>query len=178
MAGALRLKIHFVSLQTDDLYLIAIVNKRNIKSLRDLTSEHLPLLQNIFQKGQVRDGVTVKNLRLSTSALAALQGHIVLDELPRKDLVVFQEVILERYKLPASKLRVYLHYQPSYYHLHVHFTRLSYDAPGCGVERAHLLADVIQNLQFKCDYYRSATLYFPLSAEHGLLNKFKEAGRL
>ncbi|XP_075899621.1 m7GpppX diphosphatase-like [Nelusetta ayraudi] len=126
--------------QTDDLYLIAIVNKRNIKSLRDLTSEHLPLLQNIFQKGQ--------------------------------------EVILERYKLPASKLRVYLHYQPSYYHLHVHFTRLSYDAPGCGVERAHLLADVIQNLQFKCDYYRSATLYFPLSAEHGLLNKFKEAGRL
>lgn len=53
----------FVYLQTDDLYLIAIVNKRNIKSLRDLTSEHLPLLQNIFQKGQVRDGVTVKNLR-------------------------------------------------------------------------------------------------------------------
>ncbi|KAE8286261.1 m7GpppX diphosphatase [Larimichthys crocea] len=95
--------------QVDDLYLIAIVHQRDIKSLRDLTSEHLPLLQNIFQKGK--------------------------------------EAILQRYNLPASKLRVYLHYQPSYYHLHVHFTKLGYEAPGCGVERAHLLADVIQNLQ-------------------------------
>lgn len=42
--------------QVDDLYLIAIVNKRNIRSLRDLTSDHLPLLKNVFQKGQVRLG--------------------------------------------------------------------------------------------------------------------------
>lgn len=56
---ASQFKILFLQLQTDDLYLIAIVNKRNIKSLRDLTSEHLPLLQNIFQKGQVRDSVAV-----------------------------------------------------------------------------------------------------------------------
>lgn len=44
----------FSSFQVDDLYLIAIVNKRNIRSLRDLRSEHLPLLKNVFQKGQVR----------------------------------------------------------------------------------------------------------------------------
>lgn len=49
-----RIFIHFFfSFQVDDLYLIAIVNKRNIRSLRDLTSEHLPLLKNVFQKGQV-----------------------------------------------------------------------------------------------------------------------------
>lgn len=46
----------FFYLQVDDLYLIAIVNKRNIRSLRDLTSDHLPLLKNVFQKGQVRFG--------------------------------------------------------------------------------------------------------------------------
>eukprot|EP00064_Thunnus_orientalis_P012452 superscaffoldBa00001910_g12487 len=126
--------------QVDDLYLIAIVHQRNIKSLRDLTSEHLPLLQNIFQKGK--------------------------------------ETILQRFNLPASKLRVYLHYQPSYYHLHVHFTKLGYEAPGCGVERAHLLADVIQNLQADPQYYKTRTLYFPLRADDGLLSKFKEAGRL
>ncbi|XP_032366769.1 m7GpppX diphosphatase [Etheostoma spectabile] len=126
--------------QVDDLYLIAIVHQRDIRSLRDLTSEHLPLLQNIFQKGK--------------------------------------EAILERYNLPASKLRVYLHYQPSYYHLHVHFTKLGYEAPGCGVERAHLLADVIQNLQSDRRYYKSRTLYFPLRADDGLLSKFKETGRL
>ncbi|XP_022069700.2 m7GpppX diphosphatase [Acanthochromis polyacanthus] len=126
--------------QVDDLYLLAIVHQRNIKSLRDLRSEHLPLLQNVFQKGK--------------------------------------EQILQRYKLPASQLRVYLHYQPSYYHLHVHFTKLGYEAPGCGVERAHLLTDVIQNLQSDPRYYETRTLCFPLRADDGLLGKFKEAGKL
>ncbi|XP_068571460.1 m7GpppX diphosphatase [Cebidichthys violaceus] len=126
--------------QVDDLYLIAIAQQRDIRSLRDLTSEHLPLLQNIFQKGK--------------------------------------EAVLQRYKLPASKLRVYLHYQPSYYHLHVHFTKLGYEAPGCGVDRAHLLADVIQNLQSDPRYYKTRTMYFPLRADDGLLSKFKEAERL
>ncbi|XP_010772866.1 m7GpppX diphosphatase isoform X2 [Notothenia coriiceps] len=126
--------------QVDDLYLIAITLQRGIRSLRDLTQEHLPLLQTIFQKGK--------------------------------------EAILQRYQLPASKLRVYLHYQPSYYHLHVHFTKLGYEAPGCGVERAHLLADVIQNLQSDPEYYKTRTLYFPLRVDDGLLSKYKEAGRL
>lgn len=40
--------------QVDDLYLIAIVHQKGIRSLRGLTSEHLPLLKNVFQKGKVR----------------------------------------------------------------------------------------------------------------------------
>lgn len=92
--------------------------------------------------------------------------------------LVVQEIILQQYNLPACKLRAYLHYQPSYYHLHFYFTKLSYEAPGCGMDCAHLLADVIQNLHFNSDYYKSRTLYFPLSEDHGLLHKFKEAGRL
>ena len=39
--------------QMEDLYLVAIINKRDIKSLRNLTEEHLPLLENILLKGQV-----------------------------------------------------------------------------------------------------------------------------
>ncbi|MEQ2171650.1 hypothetical protein GOODEAATRI_013044 [Goodea atripinnis] len=103
-----------------------------------------------------------------------------LKQFSTKTLMVslIQEAILQRYNLPASKLRVYLHYQPSYYHLHVHFTKLGYDAPGCGVERAHLLSDVIQNLQTDPQFYKSRTLHFPLRADDGLLRRFKEAGRL
>ncbi|XP_072514859.1 m7GpppX diphosphatase [Salminus brasiliensis] len=126
--------------QLDNMYLIAITHRRDRKSLRDLTSEDLPLLRNIREKGQ--------------------------------------EAIQKRYGIPPSKLRVYLHYQPSYYHLHVHFTSLDYDAPGCGVERAHLLSDVIQNLQADPRYYSSRTLTFPLRADDTLLLKFKEAGKL
>ncbi|XP_017278595.1 m7GpppX diphosphatase [Kryptolebias marmoratus] len=126
--------------QVDDLYLIAVAHQRGIKSLRDVTSEHLPLLQNILQKGK--------------------------------------EAILQRYELPGSGLRVYVHYQPSYYHLHVHFTKLGYEAPGCGVERAHLLSDVVQNLRADPRFYKTRTLSFPLRADDGLLGRFREAGRL
>ncbi|KAM5311259.1 m7GpppX diphosphatase isoform 2-T2 [Glossophaga mutica] len=38
--------------QLDDLYLIAICHRRGIRSLRDLTAEHLPLLRNILREGQ------------------------------------------------------------------------------------------------------------------------------
>lgn len=39
--------------EVDTLYLLAIINKHDIKSLRDLTHEHLPLLKNIQKKGTV-----------------------------------------------------------------------------------------------------------------------------
>jgi m7GpppX diphosphatase len=45
-------------------------------------------------------------------------------------LLIFQKAIKEKYGIPCSQLRIYIHYQPSFYHLHVHFTYLKYDAPG------------------------------------------------
>ncbi|XP_019364564.1 PREDICTED: m7GpppX diphosphatase [Gavialis gangeticus] len=125
--------------QLDDLYLIAISHRREIKSLRDLTSEHLPLLKNILQEGK--------------------------------------EAILKRFGVAGTQLRIYLHYQPSYYHLHVHFSALSYDAPGISVERAHLLTDVIDNLELDPQYYQKQALTFALRADEPLLKKFQEAGR-
>ncbi|XP_060643373.2 m7GpppX diphosphatase [Anolis sagrei] len=126
--------------QLDDLYLIAICHCRGIKSLRDLTAEHLPLLQNILQEGK--------------------------------------EAIEKRFNISGSQLRIYLHYRPSYYHLHVHFTALGYDAPGCSVERAHLLSDVIANLEGDSHYYQKRTITFALRADEPLLKKFQEAGRV
>lgn len=38
---------------TQDLYLICIVHRHGIKSLRDLNASHLPLLKNILEKGSV-----------------------------------------------------------------------------------------------------------------------------
>lgn len=35
----------------DTLYLLAIVRRRNIRSLRDLSADDLPLLRNIQQRG-------------------------------------------------------------------------------------------------------------------------------
>ncbi|XP_003795938.1 m7GpppX diphosphatase [Otolemur garnettii] len=123
--------------QLDDLYLIAICHRRGIRSLRDLTPEHLPLLRNILRQGQ--------------------------------------EAILQRYQVRGDHLRVYLHYLPSYYHLHVHFTALGFEAPGSGVERAHLLAEVIENLECDPTHYQQRTLTFALRADNPLLKLLQEA---
>ncbi|XP_026719370.1 m7GpppX diphosphatase [Athene cunicularia] len=88
------------------------------------------------------------------------------------------EAVTKRFGVPGSQLRIYLHYQPSYYHLHVHFTALGYDAPGSSVERAHLLADVIDNLAMDSMYYQKRALTFALRADELLLKKFQEAGRV
>lgn len=99
---------------------------------------------------------------------------------PSAELSVFplQEAIGKRFGVPGSQLRIYLHYQPSYYHLHVHFTALGYDAPGSSVERAHLLADVIDNLAMDSMYYQKRALTFPLRADEPLFKKFQEAGKV
>ncbi|XP_012519065.1 PREDICTED: m7GpppX diphosphatase [Propithecus coquereli] len=123
--------------QLDDLYLIAICHRRGIRSLRDLTPEHLPLLRNILHQGQ--------------------------------------EAIWQRYQVQGDRLRVYLHYPPSYYHLHAHFTALGFEAPGSGVERAHLLAEVIQNLECDPRHYQRRTLTFALRADDPLLKLLQEA---
>ncbi|CAL8090109.1 unnamed protein product [Orchesella dallaii] len=104
----------------ENLYLCAIVHAKGIKSLRDLNTDHLPLLKNILEQG--------------TAA------------------------IKKKYGLSRSKLRIYLHYQPSYYHLHVHFTSLNFNAPGIYTEKSHLLQTVISNIEGKSSYYQEATL--------------------
>lgn len=39
--------------QIEDLYLTGICHARNIKSIRDLNTSHLPLLKNMLDKGLV-----------------------------------------------------------------------------------------------------------------------------
>ena len=107
--------------------------------------------------------------------------------------------------MKQSQLRIYLHYQPSYYHLHIHFTALGYNAPGmlrwkrelnfiCSsrqrvsissslfvfsgifTEKSHLLQTVISNLKLNPNYYVEARLPFVVKEGDGLYEKLKENG--
>lgn len=54
------------------------------------------------------------------------------------------QALVDKYGVREDELRVYIHYQPSYYHLHVHFLHVKYDAgAGMAAGKAHLLNDVI-----------------------------------
>ena len=121
-----------------DLYCLAIVHKRGIKSLRDLTASHLPLLRNI-----------------ASSCAEALRA---------------------KHGLAGDELRLYLHYQPSYYHLHVHVTSVNFTPPGSGCDKGHLLDSVISNIEMDPCYYQKATLSFVVREKDKLFSKYKAAG--
>ncbi|KAL1229249.1 m7GpppX diphosphatase [Trichinella pseudospiralis] len=124
----------------NQLYLTAICRRQNLKSLRDLRAEHLPMLQNIWTKSTV--------------------------------------TIEERYGVPVNRLCIFFHYQPTYYHLHIHFTHLRETTAGTAVGRAHLYADVVDNLRSDSDYYAKRTMHFSLRNNdpllHQLLSKEKQ----
>ncbi|KAL7646063.1 UNVERIFIED_CONTAM: hypothetical protein RMT77_002964 [Armadillidium vulgare] len=124
--------------QVENLYLQAIVVRRDLLSIRDLREEHLPLLRNIYSK--------------------------------------CTKAIKEKYNIPSSKLRIYCHYQPSYYHLHIHFSALSFEAPGIWVGKSHLLQDIISNIEIDSDYYKNVNLSFAVKDNHPLKLIYEEKG--
>lgn len=127
-------------LTKETLYLLAIVRRRGIKSLRDLDGSHLPLLKRVRDEGKKK--------------------------------------IFEKYNVPASQLRVYLHYQPSFYHLHVHFTYLRHEAPGIYAEKSHLLDTVINNIEMIPNYYQQATLPFTIREMDNIFNIYETNGHV
>jgi m7GpppX diphosphatase len=125
-----------VPVQDDKLYCVAIVNRRDLKSMRDLRGEHIALLENILDKGQ-----------------AALEM---------------------RYQVSVHQLRAFLHYHPSYYHLHVHFMHMGVEpTSGMVAGKAHLLTDVINNLAICGEYYVKSTIACMLGEQDPLYAKLK-----
>ncbi|CAI5703133.1 unnamed protein product [Peronospora effusa] len=69
------------------------------------------------------------------------------------------QVLSEKFGVSASSIRMYLHYQPTYYQLHVHFSHIKM-IHGTFSGKAVLLEDIINNLSFNSDHYKNATLSF------------------
>lgn len=69
-----------------------------------------------------------------------------------------------------------MHYQPTYYHFHVHFTHVSLKHKSFQCERAHNLSEIIQNIEIKSDYYENIKLEFPLVLNSGLYHFIKDQG--
>ena len=79
------------------------------------------------------------------------------------------------YGVPATKLRVFFHYQPQFYRLHAHCTRAEHTNPGCECDRAHLLTTVAANLDLAPDYYARAPLTYKLRVGEKLHGRLSAA---
>lgn len=101
-------------------------------------------------------------------AITKLSGIASLRDLRGEHIPMLQSMIKEGlsaiksiYGVNRDQIRIFIHYQPQFYHFHVHYTRLENEV-GCCCERGHLLSDVIQNLQMDSDYYCKRIISYKL----------------
>ncbi|KIY63788.1 HIT-like protein [Cylindrobasidium torrendii FP15055 ss-10] len=84
------------------------------------------------------------------------------------------EVVRNKWDMGPGSLRMWIHYQPSYYHFHVHIASTGYEGAGFGmaVGQAHLLDDVISLLESTADtginIFSRMTLTYGLGEQHRL----------
>ncbi|WFD22660.1 5'-(N(7)-methyl 5'-triphosphoguanosine)-[mRNA] diphosphatase [Malassezia equina] len=120
------------------LYLVAIVRDASLKTLRDLTKAHIPLLRNIQAAGT--------KAAHDTFGLPSASADGT-----------------------AMPLRCFLHYMPTYFHLHVHLLSANFTThPGALVGQAHLLDDVIDLLELGVPF-SERTLGYAMADGHPLL---------
>ena len=100
---------------------LAIAQDRQLRTLRDLRGDHVPMLKTL--------------LRTSLQAIEDMTGI-------RQDQVM-----------------AYVHYPPSVYQLHVHFSYPYGQYCHRDAYRVHNLATVINNLEIDPNYYKRATLH-------------------
>ncbi|CAG2109740.1 unnamed protein product [Medioppia subpectinata] len=124
------------------------------------------------------DGIAVESLYLvAISRKAGIRSLRDLNEthLPLLNNIQTKgcEAIEKKYGVTRDQLRIYIHYQPSYYHFHIHFTALANEETGF-VERIHLLDTVINNITVCKDYYQKSSLLFPIKTNDPLFKKFAD----
>jgi m7GpppX diphosphatase len=81
--------------------------------------------------------------------------HIPLLEHMKK---VTLETIKNKYGLDECYLKMFFHYEPSTYHLHIHFVNTAHYESRSSVEYSHEINNVIFNLSIYSQYYKVAIL--------------------
>eukprot|EP00762_Andalucia_godoyi_P002279 ANDGO_07592.mRNA.1 m7GpppX diphosphatase len=83
-------------------------------------------------------------------------------------------VLRNMFQLEPQCLRLFIHYLPSYFHLHVHAVNSSFSPKGIDAGKAHLLDDVIDNLKLDSDHYAKRTLGIVLRETHPVYQKLRQ----
>jgi m7GpppX diphosphatase len=88
-----------------------------------------------------------------------------LRDLRQKDIKILEEIqsigldiIKTKFNIPENQIKVFLHYHPTTFHLHVHFQNIGKLNSHSSVEHSHELNTVIFNLKMCDEYYKLITL--------------------
>jgi hypothetical protein len=102
------------------LHILALTTNKDIRCIRSLTKNHIPLLKHMKSKTL--------------------------------------EIIKKKYNLDEHLIKMYFHYEPSTYYLHIHFVNHNYIDGTSSVEYSHDLDSVIFNLELDTNYYKKILL--------------------
>ncbi|KAJ3552481.1 hypothetical protein NM688_g4129 [Phlebia brevispora] len=131
------------------------------------------------------DLITVSSLYIMAIALS--RNIRSLRDLRKKHLPMLRSIhreatriVKERWGLGEGSLRLFVHYQPSYYHFHVHIMNANYyGLMGSTVGQAHLLDDIISLLELDPDsgpsIFERVTLTYGLGDLHALYEPLRKA---
>ncbi|KAJ6621418.1 HIT-like domain-containing protein, partial [Mycena sp. CBHHK59/15] len=129
----------------------------------------LHTVRSLYLVAIVRDG-NLRSLRDLRGNKAL--GHVSLLKSIRREA---SSIAQDRWGIEHGGLRMYIHYQPSYYHFHVHIVNANYEAGmGMSVGQAHLLEDVISLNDLDAPgVFERMTLTYGLGDQHGLYDVMK-----
>ena len=88
--------------------------------------------------------------------LRSLEGkHIeLLKYMKNKTIKIIEEI----YGIDETQLKIFLHYEPSTYHLHIHFINTEHKMCDSSIEYCHDVDNIIYNLSIKNNYYQDIIL--------------------
>ena len=86
------------------------------------------------------------------------------------------DAIEKKFNVKRTKILSYFHYQPTFYHLHVHFVHV--DKVNTVTRECVSLDQVITNIEMMSDYYQRATLSYKLGTQMPLFKILVEKGIL
>ncbi len=83
------------------------------------------------------------------------ETHIdLLEHIQTKTLQIIKSI----FNFDSDIIKMYLHYSPTTYHLHIHSTLISNINVNSSVEYSHALTNVITNIKIKNNYYQTVEL--------------------
>jgi len=93
--------------------------------------------------------ITLRSIRSLTPEHIELLEHM-------KQTTLY--IIKQKYDIDEHYVKMFFHYEPSTYHLHIHFVNVAHHDARSSVEYSHELNNVIFNLSICPDYYQRAIL--------------------
>lgn len=81
-----------------------------------------------------------------------------IDTIGKKEICKLINKINPSFNVQETHIRSYVHYRPSFWHLHIHFDLTGTHNSFSNMDFCHMIHNVIQNIKLCNDYYQKATL--------------------